>query len=93
MARLFFGGNIMKSIKKQKPIRVFEGFAGYGGASFGDEECEYPQLSSETYVELSAAEIFSGFEPWLTSPSNPDYTGKQKYNGYARALVKLVDFM
>lgn len=38
-------------------------------------------------------DIFSGFEPWLRSYNNPDYTGKQKYNGYARALVKLVDFM
>ena len=38
-------------------------------------------------------EIFSGFEPWLTSYDNPDYTGKQKYAGYAKALVKLVDFM
>lgn len=38
-------------------------------------------------------EIFSGFESWLTSYDNPDYTGKQKYAGYAKALVKLVDFM
>ena len=38
-------------------------------------------------------EIFSGFEPWLTSYDNTDYTGKQKYAGYAKALVKLVDFM
>ncbi len=38
-------------------------------------------------------DIFSGFEPWLTSYDNPDYTGKQKYAGYAKALVKLIDFM
>lgn len=38
-------------------------------------------------------DFFSGFEPWLRSYYNPDYTGRQKYNGYARALVKLVDFM
>ena len=50
--------------------------------------------SIELYEGLNVTEdIFSGFEPWLTSPNNPDYTGKQKYGGYARALVKLVDFM
>ena len=38
-------------------------------------------------------DIFSDFEPWLTSYDNPDYTGKQKYAGYAKALVKLIDFM
>ena len=57
-------------------------------------------LLNDTYVkdellleEIEEEDIFSGFEPWLTSPNNPDYTGKQKYGGYARALVKLVDFM
>ena len=50
--------------------------------------------SIEIYEGSNVTEdIFSGFEPWLTSPNNPDYTGKQKYGGYARALVKLVDFM
>lgn len=44
-------------------------------------------------IEEEQNDIFSGFEPWLRSYNNPDYTGKQKYNGYARALVKLVDFM
>lgn len=38
-------------------------------------------------------DIFSGFEPWLTSYNNPDYTGKQKYAGYSKAIVKLVEFM
>ena len=57
-------------------------------------------LLNDTYVkdellleEIEEEDIFSGLEPWLTSPNNPDYTGKQKYGGYARALVKLVDFM
>ena len=50
--------------------------------------------SIEIYEGSNVTEdIFSGFEPWLTSPNNPDYTGKQKYGGYARAIVKLVDFM
>lgn len=38
-------------------------------------------------------DIFSGYEPWLISRNNPDYTGKQKYAGYAKAIVKLVEFM
>ena len=43
--------------------------------------------------EVEEEDIFSGFEPWLTSYNNPDYTGKQKYTAYAKAIVKLVDFM
>ena len=39
------------------------------------------------------ADIFSGFQPWLTSFKNPDYTGKQKYSWYPQALVRLVEFM
>lgn len=38
-------------------------------------------------------EIFSRFEPWLISYDNPDFTGKQKYADYAKALVKLINFM
>lgn len=37
--------------------------------------------------------IFDGFRPWLTSYNNPDYTGKQKYNGYSNSLLRLVGFM
>ena len=37
--------------------------------------------------------IFEGFRPWLTSYNNPDYTGKQKYNGYSNSLLRLVGFM
>ena len=37
--------------------------------------------------------IFDGFESWLTSYDNPDYTGKEKYAGYPKALVRLVKFM
>lgn len=43
--------------------------------------------------DVEPDDIFSGFEPWLTSYNNPDYTGKQKYNGYPRAILKLVEFM
>lgn len=38
-------------------------------------------------------DIFSGFESWLTSYDNPDYTGKQKYAGYAKMLPKLINYM
>ena len=41
----------------------------------------------------SADNIFEGFTPWLTSFDNPDYTGKEKYDGYPRALERLVEFM
>lgn len=40
-----------------------------------------------------SSDIFEGFQPWLTSYNNPDYTGKEKYAGYPKALVRLVDFM
>lgn len=51
--------------------------------------------SIEVYEDSGAIteDIFSGFEPWLTSYNNPDYTGKQKYAGYSKAIVKLVEFM
>ena len=56
-------------------------------------------LLNGTYVKdefvegVEEEDIFSGFEPWLTSYNNPDYTGKQKYIGYSKAIVKLVEFM
>lgn len=37
--------------------------------------------------------IFEGFSTWLTSHNNPDYTGKEKYAGYSRALERLLKFM
>lgn len=63
------------------------------------------EISEEEYNKIFAAlfsdvdtvkddkNIFEGFASWLTSYNNPDYTGMQKYNGYARGLVKLIDFM
>lgn len=35
MAELHYGGKEMIELKKHETIKVFEGFAGYGGASFG----------------------------------------------------------
>lgn len=42
---------------------------------------------------INEAEIFAGFTSWLTSYNNPDYTGREKYAGYPRALERLVEFM
>lgn len=50
-------------------------------------------VKDEIISEEEEEDIFSGFEPWLTSYDNPDYTGKQKYANYAKDLVKLVEFM
>ena len=38
----------MNNVKKNKPIRVFEGFAGYGGASFGLQRAGIPH---EVYIK------------------------------------------
>lgn len=43
--------------------------------------------------EENPGDIFSGFQPWLTSYDNPDYTGKQKYSWYPQALLRLINFM
>ena len=43
--------------------------------------------------EADQEDIFSGFETWLKSDKNPDYTGVEKYNGYVEALEKLVKYM
>ena len=43
--------------------------------------------------EIEEEDIFSGFASWLVSENNPDYTGTEKYNGYAEALEKLVKYM
>lgn len=45
------------------------------------------------FEDIEEEDIFSGFEEWLTSYNNPDYTGKEKYNWYPSALKRLVDFM
>lgn len=50
-------------------------------------------VKDEIISEEDEEDIFSGFEPWLTSYDNPDYTGKQKYANYAKDLPKLVEFM
>lgn len=42
---------------------------------------------------IDETDVFAGFESWLTSYNNPDYTGRQKYDGYPKALGRLVEFM
>lgn len=59
----------------------------------------YDLTTIETYgnppseASIPEKDIFSRFEPWLRSNNNPDYTGRQKYAGYPRALERLVNFM
>ncbi len=58
-------------------------------------------LLNETYVkdeiiedvEIEEEDIFVGFASWLVSYNNPDYTGREKYTGYPRALERLTEFM
>lgn len=59
---------------------------------FHSEICTDDASDNEN-IEEEKEDVFAGFEPWLTSYNNPDYTGKQKYAGYAKALPKLIKFM
>ena len=54
-------------------------------------DMETSGISDES--EETSGDIFSGFQPWLTSYDNPDYTGKQKYSWYPQALLRLINFM
>lgn len=93
---------LKKDIRKSDLSEVFQNSLGAAMSVFrlNDYKSAVNDLLNGTYVkdellleEIEEEDIFSGFESWLTSPNNPDYTGKQKYEGYARAIVKLVDFM
>lgn len=89
------------NIKRSDLSDAFHNSLGAGMSFWGlnDYKSAINDLLNDKYkkdeVENSyeGEEIFSGFEPWLTSYDNPDYTGKQKYASYAKALVKLIDFM
>lgn len=92
------------NIKRSDLSSAFHHSLGAGMSFWGlnDYKSAINDLLNDKYkkdeVELDeyayeSDEIFSGFEPWLTSYNNPDYTGKQKYAGYAKALAKLIDFM
>lgn len=93
---------LRKDIRKSDLSEVFQNSLGAAMSVFrlNDYKSAVNDLLNGTYVkdellmeEIEEEDIFSGFEPWLTSSNNPDYTGKQKYGGYARAIVKLVEFM
>ena len=68
--------------------------------TFGDRIQDY-SLCEEKYSSVEELDtvttvdnnIFDGFQPWLTTYHNPDYSGKEKYIGYAQNLRKLIDFM
>ena len=93
---------LIKDIRKSDLSEVFQNSLGAAMSVFrlNDYKSAVNDLLNGTYVkdellleEIEEEDIFLGFESWLTSPNNPDYTGKQKYEGYSRAIVKLVDFM
>lgn len=89
------------NIKRSDLSDAFHNSLGAGMSFWGlnDYKSAINDLLNDKYKKdevgnsYEGEEIFSGFEPWLTSYDNPDYTGKQKYASYAKALVKLIDFM
>ena len=93
---------LKKDIRKSDLSEVFQNSLGAAMSVFrlNDYKSAVNDLLNDTYVkdellleEIEEEDIFSGFEPWLTSYNNPDYTGKQKYDGYAKCLVRIVKFM
>ena len=65
----------------------------YGMKISKDVIWESMETENEGVDEKEQEDVFSGFQPWLTTKNNPDYTGKEKYEGYARYLKRLVQFM
>lgn len=87
----YTAGKIVKAseIPDSYETEVAKGIAIYKSI----ERNEYGVHFYEGINECEVIDIFAGFESWLTSPNNPDYTGIQKYNGYPKALMRLVGFM
>lgn len=93
------------SIVLNKKLEVSNGFNADSSLENELTEKILIEISDEEYVKIfnnlipkseSIEEdvgVFKGFAPWLTSFDNPDYTGKEKYNGYPRNLERLVKFM
>ena len=67
----------------------------FGNAEQDYSLCEEKYSSVDDLDAITAVDdsIFDGFQPWLTTYNNPDYSGKEKYLGYAQSLRKLIDFM
>lgn len=92
---------LKKDIHKSDLSQTLQNSLGAAMSVFGlnDYKSAVYELLNDTYVKDDDIEqeevnnIFEGFESWLTSYDNPDYTGKEKYTGYAKALVKLINFM
>lgn len=87
--------SLVKKVESTLPMKnnkdideFFERFSSEKFAKF------YDLATIDTYKnKINTQTIFDGFESWLTSFDNPDYTGKEKYAGYSKALEKLVTFM
>lgn len=47
----------------------------------------------DNIINHSNLKVFDGFQQWLTSKKNPDYTGKEKYTKYDYSLKRLINLM
>lgn len=91
------------SIVLNKKLEVSDGFEAESSLENKLAEKILIEISGEEYTKIFnnlipkseniEEDIFGGFAPWLTSFNNPDYTGKEKYDAYPRALERLVKFM
>lgn len=93
---------LKKDIRKSDLSQVLQNSLGAAMSVFGlnDYKSAIQELLNDTYkkdeedIEIEENNnIFEGFSLWLTSYDNPDYTGREKYAGYPRALERLVQFM
>ena len=93
---------LKKDIRKSDLSQALQNSLGAAMSVFGLNDYKYAiqELLNDTYkkdeedIEIEENNnIFEGFALWLTSYDNPDYTGREKYAGYPRALERLVQFM
>lgn len=93
---------LKKDIRKSDLSQALQNSLGAAMSVFGlnDYKSAIQELLNDTYkkdeedIEIEENNnIFEGFALWLTSYDNPDYTGREKYAGYPRALERLVQFM
>ena len=93
---------LKKDIRKSDLSQALQNSLGAAMSVFGlnDYKSAIQELLNDTYqkddgdIDIEEnCNIFEGFALWLTSYDNPDYTGREKYVGYPRALERLVQFM
>ena len=93
---------LKKDIRKSDLSQALQNSLGAAMSVFGlnDYKSAIQELLNDKYKkddedieEEESYNIFEGFAIWLTSYDNPDYTGREKYAGYPRALERLVQFM